>query len=167
MNAQRGLLCAAALLFGFGCQQAPSDVPASEVHAVQTSESHPSAFVPAIDYLPQMKNPETDIMLTTISGRLIVRNGCLTIARGDRVYVIIWPSAARLESASSGSGNYLIVPQGPTQPAELLIGAESNVTLVGGGGERSAEFTTVLRAPLPAACVGPIWRAQEVKLAST
>lgn len=125
----------------------------------------PAPFVPPVEHLPQMRNPETDTMLTTISGQLVVRNGCLTIARGSQVYVVIWPSAARLEAAGDTPGNFLIVPEGLSGPGELRIGLDVNVKLDGGGSERSAALTPLMRDPLPDRCAGPIWRAQEIELA--
>lgn len=117
-------------------------------HVVIRQDKGPIARAPqsagSVKHFPQFKFPGRagEALLT---GRLEVRNGCLTI--GDNL--LVWPSNARLSLGADGVPR---VGGGTGRP--LRVGDEVRM----GGGTAWTNFRGEgLLQPLPAACTGEAW----------
>lgn len=117
-------------------------------HVVIRQDKGPVARAPQsagpVKHFPQFKfpGPAGEALFT---GRLDVRNGCLTIGGN----LLVWPSGARL---SLGADGVPVVGGGTGRP--LRVGDQVRM----GGGTAWTNFRGEgLLQPLPAACTGEAW----------
>ncbi|HEX8623933.1 MAG TPA: hypothetical protein VF782_02520 [Allosphingosinicella sp.] len=114
-------------------------------HVVIVQDKGPIARVPQsagpVRHFPQFRFPGR-LMSAALSGRLEVKNGCLTI--GDSL--ILWPSGARLSTGADG-----VPTVGGGTGAPLRVGDQVRM----GGGTPWTNFKGEgLLQPLPATCTG-------------
>jgi len=106
-----------------------------------------------VRHFPQVKEDSRGSRLASRSGELVLRDGCLQLAAGKDLYLIVWPAAASLGTPTSE-----IVVVDARNNASVRLG--DFIEVVGAAGTKEQISSYPLRSPLPEGCSGEVWLAQ-------